>query len=394
MRRLVRNIMLAAALVASGCGPAADEPEMQAEPAVWSLGSLILDVGGGEGDARQEFSRVADAVRLSSGDLAVLDQEQAQVTVFDPAGQFLFAFGRRGRGPGEFTYPSGLAQRADGTIQVAEDGAYTLHEFAPDGRFLRASRLDPRAIPALRDTLFQPHGMAALDDGSVLVHLSPRAETGPARLDDYREQKKIVRVSADFDTVALLGTFPDALKAAAPTSSGRRYFTAPYGGSLLIAPSTAEGVVYFAGTAGDTIVAVDLDGNEVARFSPNVARRPVTAADRERWIATFSQSFARMFQSEADARQSLSGMPFPAHWSAYLNMQVDAAGNLWLGTPVEKSDARAYYVLDAARKPSMIHIPRNMTLVGAGSDHVIVVHRDEDQVHTVRVYAIDREGSM
>ena len=100
-------------------------------------------------------------VAVSSSRIAVSDNGNNRIDIFDSAGNFLFATGmgvnpstetskagncttatgcRRGvesAAAGGVAYPSGIAFDAAGSIVVADGSSYRVNEFAADGRFIR-----------------------------------------------------------------------------------------------------------------------------------------------------------------------------------------------------------------------------------------------------------------
>jgi hypothetical protein len=94
----------------------------------------ILDLGG-KAEGVQAFHRVhATSIGTdSSRRLYVLDASEYRVTVFDAQGRALRSFGRQGRGPGEFSFPSDLAVADDGSVAVYDFDRGGFIRFASDG---------------------------------------------------------------------------------------------------------------------------------------------------------------------------------------------------------------------------------------------------------------------
>jgi DNA-binding beta-propeller fold protein YncE len=77
-----------------------------------------------------------------SGDVLVADTHYHRILRYSADGALKGRFGSLGLGPGQFTYPTGLAVAADGTIYVSEfggneDGKDRIQVFTPDGNFVR-----------------------------------------------------------------------------------------------------------------------------------------------------------------------------------------------------------------------------------------------------------------
>ena len=76
-----------------------------------------LDIGEVEGEGAYQFGQVIGLDVTPAGDIVVLDQQAAQVRVFDRAGRHLRTIGKPGGGPGEFSAMT-MAVRAGGGVQL------------------------------------------------------------------------------------------------------------------------------------------------------------------------------------------------------------------------------------------------------------------------------------
>lgn len=88
---------------------------------VWHLSATpSVSVGVAEGDQPYELSQATSSVRLGDGRLIIANSGSQELRVFDPAGRFLSAIGRKGQGPGEF----------EGPLQLRSAGAdrYTVYD--------------------------------------------------------------------------------------------------------------------------------------------------------------------------------------------------------------------------------------------------------------------------
>lgn len=122
----------------------------------------------------EEISRPADeaeeavlgrplALALAGGGSAlfVADAQDCAVKVFSREGRFLRAFGRKGGGPGELAFPSGIAVAA-GKVVVADKFNSRIQVFDRDGRLAGA-------FPVA----FMPDKVLALADDAILVTGNP-----------------------------------------------------------------------------------------------------------------------------------------------------------------------------------------------------------------------------
>jgi len=150
------------------------------------LAAAALALGPAEGPARRTGPRERDVARVravevprpadvadeavlgrplalafSEGELFVADAQDCAVKVFSADGRFVRAFGRKGRGPGELSFPSGVAV-AGRTVRVADKLNSRIQAFDREGR-------PAGSFP----TRFPPDRVYALAGGLLLVTSNP-----------------------------------------------------------------------------------------------------------------------------------------------------------------------------------------------------------------------------
>jgi DNA-binding beta-propeller fold protein YncE len=92
-------------------------------------------------DGKSAFEITNSLVRpvglaISGNSLAVVDSQAHDVSVFDLAGNFIFKFGKRGTGPGEFNFPTHIAGDAGGHWLVTDSLNCRIQIFSDDGKFI------------------------------------------------------------------------------------------------------------------------------------------------------------------------------------------------------------------------------------------------------------------
>lgn len=102
-----------------------------------------LVIGAGVADRPEyEFGRIADVDAGADGRIYVLDNQAGRISVFHPDGEYAFAFGRLGQGPGEFSIDaSAIRIDSDGTIAVRDGINRRDNLFTAEGAFLRTANL-------------------------------------------------------------------------------------------------------------------------------------------------------------------------------------------------------------------------------------------------------------
>jgi sugar lactone lactonase YvrE len=72
----------------------------------------------------------------ASGNIYVVDTNNARVQKFSPDRAFLRAWGSAGRAPGQFVVPGGIAVGPDGTVYVSDEERGDIQKFDADGAYL------------------------------------------------------------------------------------------------------------------------------------------------------------------------------------------------------------------------------------------------------------------
>jgi sugar lactone lactonase YvrE len=97
----------------------------------------FLGAFGRLGDASGDTPRLKGLAVDAAGHVWASDAQLDQVSLYTPGGELLLTLGRTGSGPGEFSFPAGLAAHPDGRVAVAESL----------GRRVQVFRLLPTANP-------------------------------------------------------------------------------------------------------------------------------------------------------------------------------------------------------------------------------------------------------
>jgi DNA-binding beta-propeller fold protein YncE len=101
-------------------------------------GVLLLTVGEvnvGGGDDKH-FRSPDDLVFSSKGEIYVADSGNGRIVHLDAKGKFLNQWGKKGKGPSEFTTAHGLAIDKQNRVYVADRGNNRVQVFDADGKFI------------------------------------------------------------------------------------------------------------------------------------------------------------------------------------------------------------------------------------------------------------------
>lgn len=167
VRRALRVAAAATLLGLAGMGPAAAQVPLA--PA-----RHLFDLASGGGVA---LSLPSDVAIGTGGRAYVVDGGNHRIVAFSPAGKFLFAFGRKGEGNGEFVDPVGLGTDAQGRVYVADSGNRRIQVFDANGGF----------SGSFRTGAIRPIDVAPASDGKTLY------VTGGHRLTVFSPAGQVLR---------------------------------------------------------------------------------------------------------------------------------------------------------------------------------------------------------
>ena len=124
---------------------------------VLSFGKQGSDVG---------MFQYPSGVAVSNRDeIAVADQSNHRVQIFNSNGDFIRSFGRKGSNQGEFKYPLGIAFDKDGKIFVADNDNHRVQIFNGEGRYMGMFGGEG----SLDSQLSGPWGLSLDSQGNIIV---------------------------------------------------------------------------------------------------------------------------------------------------------------------------------------------------------------------------------
>lgn len=92
-------------------------------------------------DDNYQLYDILDATIDESGNIYVLDTGNYRVQKFSPAGKFLTSFGKKGKGPGEFTHPVTIDINSSGNSYILDRFEDVFEVFDSNGNYLKAIHL-------------------------------------------------------------------------------------------------------------------------------------------------------------------------------------------------------------------------------------------------------------
>lgn len=101
-----------------------------------------LRIGTESGDENYIFGDIKDIAIGTEGRIFVADQQGPIVKMYDKDGNFIREVGREGRGPGEYTYISGMKTFQDGRVAIWNVGLTNINVFSSAGEYLESLRVN------------------------------------------------------------------------------------------------------------------------------------------------------------------------------------------------------------------------------------------------------------
>jgi peptidylamidoglycolate lyase len=129
-------------------------------------GKLLLAIGerGVPGDDAGHLNRPTDVAVAADGMIYVSDgYRNSRIVVFSSDGKFLFQWGTKGAGPGEFDVPHGIALDGRGQVYVADRTNARVQVFDSRGKYL--SQWKAAALGRPYDVAFGRDDLAVVVDG-------------------------------------------------------------------------------------------------------------------------------------------------------------------------------------------------------------------------------------
>lgn len=320
-----------------------------------------LTIGGGD-EAREEYTFVAISglAFAPNGRLVVTDLRDHVVRIYDSAGMFQYAVGRRGAGPGEFISPVSATIDRDGLLWVRDDGnrRFNSYELGPTRATFHSSvRYDHApGVNRVEPITFDPAGLLV----SIGAVRDPAGMSHPARF-VIGSDGRVVRV----DTIRTppansIGARRVLIKATTPGVSVQStlYYYQPFGPTFLVAHSP-NGDWATVVTSRYEIEWIESDGRRLRAIRQATTGPPLSDAERERGKKAIDEFLAT-------ARVPASTIPgLPRFKTPVSRIAFDTEGNLWVERSVRQGGMREADVYDReGRLLTPVRWSRNVDLLG------------------------------
>ena len=300
------------------------------------VGEIDLEIGQEAGDAPYLFGRVSGLAADADGRIFVADGQADEIRVFNRDGEFVYAFGGAGQGPGELGSPCCLSFGPGGLLWVRDTGNSRYQGFDVGG-----GGWEYRATVAMRQRSPNLYAPLGFDSAGNLVDIGARPEPGQAQPLTVR-----LHLSSGGDIVSeeiITEADPgDAMHTVERDVEGGRatmFLWQPFGPSPLTAHGSDRWATALSSEYSVTLFRDGVEPLEIVREPGPLV--PLSAGELERAEDFLSRQLERTGVSRAQ-------LPFdiPDAKAPLQQIFFDREGNLWVELTVEESADRKADVFD------------------------------------------------
>jgi hypothetical protein len=339
----------------------------------------------------EPFSFVRGVRELSNGKLLIADWIENRVVLADFGADACSDVIREGPGPQELRLPIGLVRHRGDSTMLIDYGNNRVTVLDPAGRAAYSIVADAPGVSGVR-------GLTR--EGEFLFAIPGWAEQGRELPDD---SVRIVRwrVGSDErrDVVVVQGTRMRKDRSPAMTP---RIPTVGYGSQDAWVVSRS-GTIVIVRAAPYRIEVIGADGTRRAGPAVPVTRRPVTAADKRRYILEFSAGAMQSGRGEnggmgrapaadeAMIAQQLTTTEFALEHPPFDAgaVFIDMRDRVWVGRPAVPGQPRHYDVFDASGTRVLdVQVRAGRRIAHVGAHGVYAVAEDADGVQTLERYRL------
>ena len=352
--------------------------------------------GGVTGSGPLEWNGIGSALRLSSGEVVVADEGAREVRVVDARGGYLRTLIRRGHGPAELDQLDRMFVVND-TVLVME-GSHAVQVVVP------ASGVSKRTVlPSMAGHL-RGVAVAAMTGGALVVQLRKLDLNGGGREPTFlRDSLRFAMLRLSDSSWRFLAAVPDVPRYSVAAGVAPVY---PIGFAPTAQVDGGIGVFCAGFTARYEVTCLDTAGRRVGGIRGSAAPgRRVTEADKRAFRLTVAglreDGTSKYGGSLGEHRRRVAeAARFADQYPAFAQLLVARDGLIWM-REFAPDDGLSERRTRANRRPSEWRIwdlrghevatctlPERFAPTDIGSDYVLGVARDEEDVEELRLYVL------
>jgi hypothetical protein len=323
--------------------------------------------------------RAAGALKLDDGRIVVANGGTNELRFFDSDGQFLYATGGEGEGPGEFRGMAFIYRLGPDSLAVLDFRLFRFSILDANGAFSK----NLRVAEGGNDLPF-PHGF--FRDGTILASIHPSDSGDYTELGVIQEPVTYHRYDRNGGHLAELTALPGQAVYRGVSADGTGFTFSP---GHSVRPFAAVGSSTWFWGPGDAfeIQERDTHGSLLKIFRLDREPRPMPAELIREW----EEQIRALPPDAAIMRRAI---PPPEYLPAHQEIVVDRVGNVWMAGYAVLDEDPEWQVFDpSGRWLGEVSIPAAGRVTEIGEDYVVGVWQDDLGVETVRIYGLLKPGS-
>jgi hypothetical protein len=352
-----------------------------------------LSIGAIDGPPEYQFGQIAAVDVADDGRIYVLDQQAAQVRVFDASGRFVQSIGKPGNGPGELSAATVAVLVGEGdSLYVADMMQQRITRFAPDG-----TDAGVVAVPIAQGI---PVAWAVSPQRRFVTQVRPMTMPGMPQTAPAEAQNR--------DWILLRDTHGEVVDTLLGVESGRTVSFSSSGMSMRLFESEplwallSDGRIVHGRNDVYRLEVLKSDRSVERVITRPFQRASVTEADRAAFLTFMRQSMESTGQVPPQVvDQFLSQVQFADNYPAYARILGGPHNTIWVqhvrtaqdvqaegGTfDVQDVGAARWDVFDdEGRLLGVIEMPPRFQPLRVIGSHIYGVKRDDlDVQHVVRL---------
>ena len=275
-----------------------------------------LSVGGEEYDM---LSRPQGFNVDQNGNIYITDMQDQSIKVFDQSGEFIQSIGKKGEGPGEFTFIGRMTFLPDGRLMVMDLEARRISLFDSDGKYIeshhwteRPGRLNYANESTCLLTVYTFEGDKPLEGRRLFVKEFDFQGNEIRSFGEFKLEESKIHTVRRGEAVISMAIYP------------------PYSPHSIFTADPVKKYLFHCVNDQYMIEVYDRDGRVIRRFDRPYEPFPFTSKDTKEF---YSQYDSRSMES---LKKMVRGMSMPAIKTITPQMRVDDEGNLWVETHEER----------------------------------------------------------
>lgn len=321
------------------------------------------------GVVKSDFTNITAALWTKEGRVLVADGGDSRVLLLDTKGNLVWSSGRKGRGPGEYTFLNSMVRCQDGPFGVYDRTLGRLTLLSGEGKVLGS-----HAVP------IGPNGKLLHCAGGLSAVFEIPGLTGPP--EPGHQQWPVLAVhtqAAKLDTVA--SGYSDSYVA----SSRALYVTNPLGEFVELA--AGGNLVYLCQRGAGRCQVYDPTTGRRDSLQVAIPRRPLSRAVWEAQIREWVKPAAAMKGSgmERELIDLYSKLPKPDHFPRFEAVSADASGRLWA-----RVDSTRWLILSRTGQPvATAVLPSAIRILAIDGEVLLALSANEDGIPQIDLFRLN-----